>query len=110
MVVETEVVTDKKDLYEVQVAGLSMKLRSSHDEQMVRELASLVDLKVREAIEQGQNVSFQNALLLAALHLAEDLTLFKRVADKQLGSLENKAQQILSNLEASPISRIRLDN
>ena len=102
--------TIDKQLYEVWVAGLPLILRSSHDEQTVKELAALVDEKIKEALGRGKNISFQNALLLAALHLAEDLTTMKRHADQRLSSLENKAQDILSSLEASPISRIRLGN
>ena len=85
-------------------------MKSSHDEETVRELATLVDNKIKEAQEVGQNISFQNALLLASLHIAEELTLLKRQAAHKLDHLEQSAQNILSNLEASPISRIRLDN
>ncbi len=99
-----------KYLYDVQVAGLSLKLKSSHDEETVRQLSSLVDKKVNEALEVGKNVSFQNALLLAALHLAEDLTILKQHANDKLQNLENKSLEILLDLEESPISRIRLEN
>ncbi|MCB0392606.1 MAG: cell division protein ZapA [Bdellovibrionales bacterium] len=99
-----------KHLYEVQVAGLSLKLKSSHDENTVRELSSLVDKKVNEALALGKNVSFQNALLLAALHLAEDITLLKQSANNKLDNLEQKSLDILSELEDSPISRIRIDS
>ena len=107
---ETEPQSQEKDLYLVQVAGLSLKLRSSHDEETVRKLASLVDKKVNEALGAGNNVSFQNALLLAALHLAEDLTLLKSLMDRRLDLLESQAKDILSDLESSPLSRIRLEN
>lgn len=100
----------EKKIYEVQVAGLSLKLRSSHDQETVEELAEFVDHKIQEALSSGQNISFQNALLLAALHIAEDLRLLKHVADVELGKIEGRAQQILSNVESSPISRLRLDN
>lgn len=99
-----------KHLYEVQVAGLSLKLKSSHDEKTVRELSTLVDKKVNEALALGKNVSFQNALLLAALHLAEEITLLKQAANSKLQAIEQKSLDILSELEDSPISRIRLDN
>lgn len=100
----------EKSLYDVQVAGLSLKLRSSHDLETVEELTALVDEKISEAFSLGSNVSFQNALLLAALHIAEDLTLLKRAANSELLRLESKAQKILSDLESSPISRLRLEN
>ena len=100
----------EKNLYEIEVAGLSLKLRSSHNQETVEELAELVDNKIQEALALGQNISFQNALLLAALHIAEDLTLLKRTANLELGKLEGRAQEILSEIESSPISRLRLDN
>jgi cell division protein ZapA (FtsZ GTPase activity inhibitor) len=99
-----------KRLFKVQVAGLTLKLKSSHDEETVKELASLVDKKINEALENGKNVSFQNALLLASLHLAEDLILLRQMANQKLTNLEVKTLDILSDLEDSPISRIRLDN
>ena len=107
---DTEVTPQEKSLYDVKVAGLSLKLRSSHDEETVRELAALVDEKIKEAQDLGQNISFQNALLLASLHIAEDLTLLRRLTARKLESLETTAQDLLSNLESSPMSRIRLDN
>ncbi len=100
----------QKSVYEIQVAGLTLKLRSYHDEETVKQLAALVDTKINEAMGIGKNISFQNAILLAALHLAEDLTLVRKLAAKDLNSLEIKAQDILSALEASPLSRIRIDS
>lgn len=100
----------EKNLYDVQVAGLTLKLRSSHDQETVEQLTTLVDEKIGEALALGSNVSFQNALLLAALHIAEDLTLLRRAANSELLGLESKAQKILSDLESSPISRLRLES
>lgn len=99
----------EKSSYQVNVSGLSLKLKSSHDQQTVDELVSLVNNKVKEALDLGPNVSFQKALLLAALHLAEDLTLLKRTANSELAGLEDRAQKILSVLESSPTSRLGLD-
>lgn len=100
---------ETKTVYEIEIAGLPLKLRSSHDEKTVKELSRMVDSKVNEALNMGQNVSFQNALLLSALHIAEELVLLKRAAASELGQIEKQAQSILSGLESSPISRMRLD-
>lgn len=99
-----------KHLYEVEVAGMPLKLRSSHDAKTVNELVELVDEKTRQALGAGTKISFQKALLLASLHIAEDLILLKREAKGKLTQLEGRAQQILDDLEESPVSRIRLDN
>ena len=90
-----------KNVYEVQVAGVSLKLRSSHDPETVEELTQLVDQKVRETLEAGSSISFQNALILTALNLAEDQLLLKRAAQRELTSIEQQTQSILDQLEES---------
>lgn len=104
-----ENIDPEKQTYDVFIAGLSLKVKSSLDEETVAALASLVDKKIDDAVAQNKNISFQNALLLAALHLAEDLILTKRRAWNELGKIESQAQEILSELESSPISRVRLE-
>lgn len=99
-----------KTTYEVLIAGLPLKLRSSHDEETVAKLVALVDEKVKEAMDAHATVSFQNALLLAALHLAEDLILLKQAANHQLTGLESRAKELLTNLESSPLTRTGLDH
>ncbi|MEK6555226.1 MAG: cell division protein ZapA [Bdellovibrionota bacterium] len=88
-----------KNVYEVQVAGLPLKLRSSHDQSTVNELIGFVDQKVKEVMGAAPSISFQNALLLAALNIAEDLVLLKRVARQELGALETQAERILEQIE-----------
>lgn len=90
-----------KSVYEVQVAGIALKLRSSHDPETVAELTRLVDQKVRETLDAAPSISFQNALLLTALNLAEDQLLLKRVAKTELASIESQAQLVLDELEES---------
>lgn len=99
-----------KKTHEVLIAGLPLKLRSSHSEETVAELVTLVDQKVNEAMGGTPNVSFQNALLLASLHIAEDLVLLKKVAVREIQGLENKAQEVLTSLESSPLTQTGLDH
>ncbi len=88
-----------KNVYEVQVAGLPLKLRSSHDQSTVNQLTGYVDQKVKEVMSAAPSISFQNALLLAALNIAEDLVLLKRVAQQELGALETQTERILEQIE-----------
>lgn len=101
---------EDKPLFDVKVAGLTLKLRSSHDEETVRTLTKLVNEKIEQALAMSKNISFQNALLLASLHLAEELTLLKKRTGQELEQLEKTAHSILSDIESSPLSRLRLDN
>lgn len=93
------------EIYEVMIAGLPLKLRSSHDEQTVKELVSFVDRMISESLPKVKNGSVQTAALLTALNLAEELTLLKQQANRELDRLESKAERIISSLEASRIPK-----
>lgn len=98
------------ETYEVQVAGLPLRLKSSHDEQTVQQLIDLVDSKIKEVLSANANISFQKALLLASLHVAEDLVFLKRAVHDRLDILEGKAKNILTELDATPVSRLTVDS
>ncbi|MGE3681772.1 MAG: cell division protein ZapA [Bdellovibrionales bacterium] len=97
------------ETYEVQVAGVSLRLKSSHSEQTVQELIDLVDSKIKEALSANNNVSFQKALMLASLHMAEDLIFLKRAVNSHLDKLESKAKGILNELDSTPLNRLTID-
>jgi cell division protein ZapA len=101
--------TTSSETYEVQVAGLPLRLKSSHDEKTVQELIDLVDGKVKEALSANSNISFQKALLLASLHVAEDLVFLKRAVRSRLDSLESKSKSILTELDSTPLGRLTVD-
>ncbi len=100
----------EKSLFEVEIAGLPLKLKSSHDEQTVRQLIEMVNSRVNEALALSPSISFQKALLLASLHIAEDLVFTRRMALAELDQLESKAKNILSGLESSPLSRMGIES
>ena len=97
------------ETYDVQVAGLPLRLKSSHDENTVQELIDLVDAKIKEALASNSSISFQKALLLASLHVAEDLVFLKRAVRNRLDLLEIKAKGVLSELDSSPLARLTVD-
>ncbi len=99
----------KSETYEVHVAGMPLRLKSSHDEKTVQELIDLVDGKIKEAMNSNSSISFQKALLLASLHVAEDLVFLKRAVRSRLDSLETKTKGILTELDSSPLARLNID-
>lgn len=100
----------QSETYEVQLAGVPMRLKTTHDPATVEQLVTMVNEKVEQILTDCPNISFQKALLLTALHMAEDSVTVQRQALNELDSLETKAKAILSELESSPISKIRMDN
>jgi cell division protein ZapA len=99
-----------KAVYEVVIAGVPLKLKSGHDPKMVKKLVSFVDNKVQQALPATKSGSVQNAALLAALNLAEELFELKERALGQLDKVEKKAQVVLTELEAALPPRVALDN
>ena len=90
-------------LFEVEIAGIPLRLKSAHDEYVVNELIAYVDQKVREALPLTKTGSVQNAAILASLHLAEEYILLKRRAKLELENLETRAQRVISELESSRV-------
>jgi cell division protein ZapA len=100
----------KGTVYDVVIAGVPLKLRSGHDSKTVKQLVSFVDNKVQQALPATKSGSVQNAALLAALNMAEELFELKAKALVQLEKVEKKAQKTLHELESTRSPRAALDN
>ncbi|WP_374078820.1 cell division protein ZapA [Bdellovibrio bacteriovorus] len=93
--------TSDKKTYNFLIAGVPYKLKTSHDDATVEELVSFVNDKMNQAMSITKNGSFQNAAVLTAMNLAEELILLKRKAHRELEKLEEKALQLSLDLENS---------
>ncbi|MCM2282640.1 MAG: cell division protein ZapA [Bdellovibrionaceae bacterium] len=96
-------------VFEVEIAGVPLRLKSSHNEQTVKELVELVDGKVRAALGASKTGSIQNAVILASLNLAEEFLMLKRKTMAELDHLESRAQKVLMELESSRASQTSLN-
>ena len=99
---------DQSKRFEVEIAGVSLTLRSHHDKKMVEKLVSMVDDSINEYSKK--DISFQNALLLTSLNYAEELVTLKSVAKEELNQIKSQAQQTLISLDSSTDNRANLDN
>lgn len=93
--------TSDKKTFNFLIAGVPYKLKTSHDEATVQELVQFVNDKMDKAMAATKNGSFQNAAVLTAMNIAEELILLKRKAHRELGKLEEKALQLSIDLENS---------
>ncbi len=98
--------TQKKPTFDFKIAGVSYKIKTSHDEKTVHELVSFVNKKVTEAMSATKNSSFQNAAVLAALNIAEEMILLKKRALAELDKLELKASKMAQELENSKANKV----
>ncbi len=87
------------------IAGVPYKLKTSHDESVVQELVEFVNSRMNKALGQTKNGSYQNAAVLTAMNLAEELILLKRKANRELEMLEEKAIQLSMDLENSKMGK-----
>lgn len=92
--------------FEFHIAGVPYKLRTNHDETTVKELVEFINLKMEHFLRSTKNGSFQNAAVLTAMNLAEELLFLKKRARKELERLEEKTLQISVDLENSKIQKI----
>ncbi len=97
---------NSKKLFHFKIAGVSYKIKSSHDEETVNELVEFVNNKVTEALNLTKNSSFQNAAVLAALNIAEEMILLKRRARAELEKLESKALKLATELENAKANKV----
>lgn len=94
-------VTPDKKTYEFLIAGTPYKLKTSHDDATVQELVDYVNAKMNLALAATKNGSFQNAAVLTAMNLAEELILLKRKAHRELEKVEDKILKLSVDLEQS---------
>lgn len=100
---------ETKETYEVMIAGFSYRLRSSHPETTVAQMVQLVEQKIHESLAATKSGSIQNAAVLAALNLAEELVIIKNQARQEICRLESQLLDWQSELAAIKLSTSRKD-
>lgn len=93
--------TSEKKNFNFLIAGVPYKLKTSHDDATVQEMVDFVNNKMNQAMGVTKNGSFQNAAVLTAMNIAEELILLKRKAARELEKLEEKALSLSQELENS---------
>jgi cell division protein ZapA len=85
--------------YNVSIAGVPLRLKSSHSNETVENILKLVDSKLDKKICQ---TSVQNAAILTCLRLAEELYFIKKQAKDELSRLETLTESLITELQDSP--------
>ena len=98
--------TAEKKNFNFLIAGVPYKLKTSHDDATVQELVDFVNNKMNQAMAVTKNGSFQNAAVLTAMNIAEELVLLKRKAQRELDKIEEKALQLSAELENSKGNKV----
>ncbi len=98
-----------KTVFETQIAGMSFKLRTAHNEETVNELVDFVNNKFQQALKGTKSGSVANAIVLASLNIAEEYMILKKKASLELDNLLEETQKISSDLELAHCSQNEQD-
>ncbi len=85
--------------YEVEIAGVPLRLKSSHDQETVNAILSMVEDHMDQKLAK---TSLRNSALLACLRLAEELYLLKEQTKEELDTLESRTLEHISQLQQVP--------
>jgi cell division protein ZapA len=85
--------------YEFHIAGVPYRLKTHHEAQVVEQLVGLVHQKMQQALRITRSGSYQNAAVLTALQLAEELTSLKYNAQNQIAEIESQLSNLKSKIE-----------
>lgn len=97
----TRVIKDlgSNSIYEFYIAGVPYRLKTHHQAQMVEQLVRLVHQKMEAALKATRSGSYQNAAVLTALQLAEEMMNLKQNARDQISEIETQLSDLKSKIE-----------
>jgi cell division protein ZapA len=72
--------------FEVEIAGVPLRLKSSHDQETVDQILKMVEEQMDPRLAK---TSLRNSALLACLRLAEELYLLRQKTKAELDHLES---------------------
>ncbi len=85
--------------YEVQIAGVPLRLKASHDQETVNEILKMVEEHMDKKLAKA---SLRNSALLACLRLAEELYLLRQKTKKELDKLEHQTLEHIALIQQAP--------
>ncbi|MCJ8277556.1 MAG: cell division protein ZapA [Bdellovibrionales bacterium] len=85
--------------YEVEIAGVPLRLKASHDQETVNEILKMVENQMDPKLAK---TSLRNSALLACLRLAEELYTLKQRTKEELDNLESRTLEQISQIQQVP--------
>ena len=91
--------TTSSETVSVEIRGQKLNVRSDHDPDFVRQLASHIDQKVAEIQENAPTVPLSKLLMLASMTVAEELFEARAELEDLRGTIEERTDAMMSLLE-----------
>lgn len=91
--------TTSSETVSVEIRGQKLNVRSNHDPDFVRQLASHIDHKVADIQENAPTVPLSKLLILASMTVAEELFEARAELEQLRGTIEERTDAMMSLLE-----------
>ncbi len=85
--------------FDVEIAGVPLRLKSSHDQETVNEIMRMVEEQMDPMLAK---TSLRNSALLACLRLAEELYLLREKTKEELDNLESQTLEQIAHIQQAP--------
>jgi hypothetical protein len=85
--------------YQVDIAGVPLRLKASHDQETVNEILKMVEEKIDKKLAK---TSLRNSALLACLRLAEELYLLRQQTKQEFDKLEEQTLEHIALIQQAP--------
>lgn len=85
--------------YQVEISGVPLRLKATHDQETVNEILKMVEEKVDPKLAKN---SLRNSALLACLRLAEELYLLRQQTKQELDKLESQTLEHIALIQQAP--------
>jgi cell division protein ZapA len=85
--------------FEVEIAGVPLRLKSSHDQETVDKILKMVEEQMDPRLAR---TSLRNSALLACLRLAEELYLLREKTKEELDNLESLTLDQIAQIQQAP--------
>ena len=84
---------------DLRIRGQEFSLKSDHDPEYLREVASFVDSKIEDIYQRTKIVDTHKLILLTAINIADDLFQIKEKLSKIQGEVEGRVDSLITLLD-----------
>ncbi len=84
---------------DVEIFGSTYHVRGDKDQELLQELAGLVDAKMREIAQQVSTVDTGKIAILAALNIADELLQCRKQQEGERVEIQDKVTRLAERLE-----------
>lgn len=84
---------------EVSIMGQKFMVKSDSDEEYASQVASFVDQKINEVIQNTKSVASLNVAILAAMNIADEYFKYRRDRGERFSFVEKKIKDLIELID-----------